>query len=155
MQVRWSGIPISWKKFPPFAVIHTVNGFSVVNEAEVDVFLEFSCFSYDPTGTGNFISGSSVFSKSSLYIWKSTVHVLLKSSLKGFEYYLARIWNECNCTVVWTFFGITLLWHYPSLALEWNLIFSIPGATADFSKFAGILNAALFSPNVLVFFVKN
>ena len=70
-------------------MIHTVQGFSIVNEAEVDVFLELSCFFYDPMDVGNLISGSSAFSKSSLYIWKFLVHVLLKSSLKDFEQYLA------------------------------------------------------------------
>ena len=75
-QVRWSGIPIS-KKFPQFVVIHTVKGFSVVNEAEVDIFLEFLCFLYDPIDVANLISGSSAFFKHSLYIWKFTVHVLL------------------------------------------------------------------------------
>ena len=75
-QVRWSGIPIS-KKFPQFVVIHTVKGFSVVNEAEVDIFLEFLCFLYDPMDVANLISGSSAFFKHSLYIWKFTVHVLL------------------------------------------------------------------------------
>ena len=63
-----------------------VKGFSVVNEAVVDVFLEFPCFFYDPTNDGNLISGSSAFSKSSLYIWKFSVHVLLKPSLKDFEH---------------------------------------------------------------------
>ena len=74
-----------FKNFLQFAVIHTVTGFSIVNETEVDVFLEFSCFFYDPTDVGNLISGSSVFSKYSLYIWKFSVHVLLKPSLKDFE----------------------------------------------------------------------
>ena len=69
-----------------FAVIHTVKGFGIVNEAEVDVFLELSCFFYDPTDVGNLISGSSDFSKSNLNIWKFMVHVLLKPSLKNFEY---------------------------------------------------------------------
>ena len=72
-QVRWSGIPISWRIFQ-FVVIHTVKGFGVVNEAEVDVLLELSCFFNDPTDVGNLISGSSAFSKSSLSIWKFTVH---------------------------------------------------------------------------------
>ena len=74
------------KNFPQFVEIHTVKGFSVVNEAEVDVFREFSCFLYDPTNVGNLISGSSAFSKSNLYIWKFSVHVLLKPSLKDFEH---------------------------------------------------------------------
>ena len=78
-------------------MIHTVKGFSIVNEAEVDVFLEFSCFFYDLTDVGNLtanISGSSAFSKSSLYIWKFSVHILLKPSLKDFEHYLASMWKE-------------------------------------------------------------
>ena len=87
-------------------MIHTVKGFNLINEAEADVFLEFPCFFYDPADVGNLISGSSAFSKSSLYIWKFLVHVLLKRSLKDFELYLASTWNDCNCTVLWTFFGI-------------------------------------------------
>ena len=74
-----------------FVVIHTVKGFSLVNEAEIDVFLEFPCFFYDPMNVGNLISGSFAFSKSSLYIWKFLVHVLLKPSLKDFEHYLSSM----------------------------------------------------------------
>ena len=70
-------------------MIHAVKGFSVVNEAEVDVFLEFSCFFDDPTNVGNLISGLSAFLESSLNTWKFTVHVLLKSGLENFEYYFA------------------------------------------------------------------
>ena len=73
-----------YKNFPRFVVIHTVKGFSVVNEAEVDVFLEFSWFFYDPTDVGNLISDTSAFSKRSLYIWKFSVHILLKPTLKHF-----------------------------------------------------------------------
>ena len=73
------------KNFQQFVVIHTVKGFGIVNKAEVDVFLELSC-SFDPTDVGNLISGSSAFSKTSLNIWKFSVHVLLKSSLKDFEH---------------------------------------------------------------------
>ena len=80
-----------FKNFPQFVVIHTVKGFSVVSDAEVDAFLEFSCFFYDPTGVGNLISGSSAFSKSSLYIWKFLVHVLLKPNLEDFEHYLTSM----------------------------------------------------------------
>ena len=72
-------------------MIHIVKGFSVVNEAEVDVFLEFSCFVYDPADVGNLISGSSTFSKSSLYICKFSIHVLLKPRLEDFEYDLASM----------------------------------------------------------------
>ena len=75
-----------FKNFPQFVVIHIVKGFSVVNEAEVDIFLEFSYFFCDPEDVGNLISGSSDFSKSSFNIWKFLVHVLLKPSLKDFEY---------------------------------------------------------------------
>ena len=77
------------KNFSQFVVIHTVKGFSRVNEAEVDIFLELSCFFYDPTDVGNLISASSAFSKPSLYIWKFLVHELLKPGLKDFEHYLA------------------------------------------------------------------
>ena len=80
-----------FKDFPQFVVIHIVKGFSVVNEAEVDVFLEFSCFFYDPADSDNLISGSYAFSKSSLNIWKFSVHILLKYSLKDFEHYLASL----------------------------------------------------------------
>ena len=80
-----SGIPIS-KNFPHFVVIHTVKGFGIVNKAEVDVFLELSCFLNDPADVGNLISGSSAFSKTSLNIWKFTVHVLLKPGLENFEH---------------------------------------------------------------------
>ena len=79
------------KIFLQFVVIHTVKDFSVVSEAGVDVFLEFPCFFYDPVDVGNWISGSFAVSKSSLYIWKFSVHVLLKPHLKDFEYYLASM----------------------------------------------------------------
>ena len=79
------------KNFPQFVVIHTVKVFRAVHEAEVDVFLEFPCFLYDPTKVGNLISGSSAFSKPSLYIWKFLVHILLKSNVKDFEHNLARM----------------------------------------------------------------
>ena len=79
------------KNFSQFVVIHTVNDFGVVNEAETDVFLEISCFFYDPVDVGNLISGSSAFSKSSLNIWEFSVHVLLKPFLEKFEHYFASI----------------------------------------------------------------
>ena len=101
-----------FKNSPQFVVIHTVKSLSVVNEAEVDVLLEFPCFLYDPTNDGNLIFGSFAFSKPSLYIWKFSVHILLKPSLKDFEHNLTSLGNEHNCTVVWTFFGIALLWDW-------------------------------------------
>ena len=79
------------KNFPQFVVIHTVKGFGLVNKAEVDVFLELSCFFDDPTVVGRLISGSSSFSKSSLNIWKFMVHVLLKPGLENFEHYFACV----------------------------------------------------------------
>ena len=100
------------KNFPLFVVIHTVKGFGIVNKAEGDVFLEFSCFFSDPANVGNLISCSSHFSKSNLNIWKFMVHVLLKPGLEDFEHYVASVWDEYNCVVVWTFFGIAILWDW-------------------------------------------
>ena len=131
-QVRCSGIPISLRILHSFLVIHTVKHFSVVNEAEVDVFLELPCFFYNPVDVGNLISSSSAFSKSSLYIWKFSVDVLLKPSLKDFENFLASMWNECNCVVAWMFFGIALLWDWNEnwlFPVLWPLL-SIPDLLA-------------------------
>ena len=96
-QVRWSGMPIS-QNFPQLIVIHPVKGFGIVKKAEIDVFLELSCFLDDPADVGNLISGSSAFSKTSLNIWKFTVHVLLKPGLENFERYFTSVWDECSCT---------------------------------------------------------
>ena len=200
------------QNFPQFVVIHTVKGFGVVNKAEVDVFMELSCFLYDPTAVVNLISGSSAFSKSSLSIWNFMVHILLKPDLENCEHYFASVWDEYNCVVVWAFFLIAFLWDWASLVaqrvkclpamqetwvqslsqedpleretathsgtlawkitwiekpvgyslwvhkesdvtewlhfhfslgVEWKLTSSSPVATAEFSKFAGILNVAL------------
>ena len=132
-QVSWSGIPISLR------IVHSccdpqVKGFHIVNEAEI---LEFPCFLYDSTNVGNLISGSSDFPKSSLYIRKFSVHVLLKPSLKDFEHNLAGMWNECNCTVVWAFFGIASLW-------DWNENWPFP-----------VLWPLLCLPNLLAYWVKH
>ena len=88
------------KNFPQFVVIHTVKGFGIVNKSEIDVFLELSCFFDDPMDVGNLISGSSAFSKSSLNIWKFTVHVLLEPGLENFEHYFTSVLDECNCVVL-------------------------------------------------------
>ena len=101
-----------FKNFSLFVVIHTIKDFNVVSEAEVDVFLELSCLFYDPRNVGNLSFCSSAFSKFSLYNWNFLVHVLLKPSLKGFEHYLASMWNEYNCEVFWTLFDIALLWNW-------------------------------------------
>ena len=86
--------------FPQFIVIHTVEGFGIVNKAEIDVSLELSCFFDDPADIGNLISGSSAFSEASLNIWKFSVHVLLKLGLENFEHYFISVRDECNCVVV-------------------------------------------------------
>ena len=126
------------KNFPSLVCCDPqVKSFSVVNEAEVDVFLEFSCFFYDPTNVGNLISGSSAFSKSSLNIWKLSIHILLKPSLENFQHYFASAWDECNCVVVWTFFGIAFLW-------DWNENWPFPG-----------LLPLLSFPNLLAYWVQH
>ena len=123
------------KNFPQFVVIHTVKGFGIVNKAELDIFLELSCFFYDPMDVGNLISGAPAFSKSSLNIWEFLVHVLLKPVLENFEHYFTSMWDECKCAVVWAFFGIAFLrdwnknWPFPVL---WPLL-SFPGLLAYFS----------------------
>ena len=133
------------KNFPQFVVIHTVKAFSIVNESEVDVFLEFCCFLDDPMDVGNLISGSSGFSKTSLDIW-------------NFQF-------TCCWNLTWRVLSITFLacetsaivqqfehfWHCLSLGLEWKVIFSSSVATAEFSKFAGILSAALSQHHLLGF----
>ena len=101
-----------FQDFPQFIVIHTVKGFGIVNKAELGVFLELSCFFDDPVDAGNLISGSSTFSKTSLNIWKLSVHALLKHGLENFEHYFTSMWDECNCVVVWAFFGIALFWEF-------------------------------------------
>ena len=101
-----------FQNFPQFIVIHTVKGFSIVNKAEIDAFLELSCFFHDLADVGNLISGSSAFSKTSLNIRKFTVHILLKPGLENFEHYFTSVWDECNCVVVWAFFGISFLWDW-------------------------------------------
>ena len=103
--------------FPSLSEFSTVcfdpyKGFSTANKAEIDVFLELSCFFYDSVDVGNLICGSSAVSKSSLNIWKFSVHVLLKPSFKDLEHDFASMWNEYNCAVVWAFFGIAFLWDW-------------------------------------------
>ena len=130
-QVRWPGIPISFRIFQ-LIVIHIVKGFAIVHKAEIDVFLELPCFFHDPGDVGNLISGFSAFSKTSLNIWKFTIHVSLKPGLKNFEHYFTSVWDECNCEVVWSFFGIAFLrdWNekWPFLVL-WPLL-SFPNLLA-------------------------
>ena len=134
-QVAWYSHLL--QSFPQFFVIHIVKSFGVANKAEMDAFMELSCFFDGPSDVSNLISGSSAFSKPSLNIWKFRVHVLLKPGLENFEDYFPSVWDECNCAVVLASFGITFPWN-------WNEnMFSSPVATAEFSKFAGILSAAI------------
>ena len=96
MQVSQEAGQMVWyshlfQNFPQFAVIHTVKGFGIVNKAEIDVFLELFSFFHDPADVGSLISGSSAFSKTTLNIWKFTVHVLLKPGLENFEHYFTSV----------------------------------------------------------------
>ena len=117
-------------------MIHILKGFGIANKAEVYVFLEFCSFFDDSWDAGNLISGSYAFSKSSLNIWKFSSRIV-EAWLGELSHYFASMWDECNCVLVLTFFGIAFLW-------DWNENwFSSPVATAEFSKFAGILSAAL------------
>ena len=129
--------PRLFKNFPQFGVIHTVKGFSLDNTEEIDDFLEFSCFLYVPKDVGNWISFSSAFSQFSLNIWKFLVHVLLKPCLENFEHVFGNMWNECNCLVLWTFFGIALLWG-------WNENWPFP-----------VLWPLLNFPNLLAYWVQH
>ena len=110
-QVMWSGIPIYSKIFHSFVVMHTVKGISIVNEAG-NVFIGISLFFLWSSGCWQFDFLFLYLFKSSLYIWKLLVHILLKPSLKDFEHNLASMWKECNCMVIWTLFGIALLWDW-------------------------------------------
>ena len=134
-QVVWYSYLL--ENFPQFVVIHTVKGFGIVNKAEVDVFLELSCFFDDPVDVGNLISGSSVFPKSSLNIWKFSVHILLKPGLENSEHYFTSVWDECNCVVLWAFFAIAFLW-------DWNENGPFP-----------VLWPLLSFPNLLAYWVKH
>ena len=124
-----------FQNLPRFIVIHTVKGFGKVNKAEIDIFLELSSFSNDPADVSNLTSGLSALSKTSLNIWNFTVHILLKPCLENFKHYFTSVWDECNCVVVWAFFGIAFLWdcneNWPPVL--WPLLFS---------RFTGILCGA-------------
>ena len=107
-QVRWSDISIFLRI--SHSLLWSIHSRCLVNEAEVDAFVEFPCFFHDPVNVANWLSGSSAFPKHSLYIWKFLVHVLLKPGLDNFEHYSPSVWDECNCLVVWMLFGIAFLW---------------------------------------------
>ena len=138
-QVRRSGIPISFRTFHSLLwYCDTANkGVCIVNKAEMDVFLELSCFFDDPADVGNLISSYSAFPKTSLNIWKFMVHILLKLRLENFEHYFTCVWDECNCVVVWAFFGITFLW-------DWNENWPFP-----------VLGPLLSFPDLLTYWVQH
>ena len=100
------------KSFPQFIMIHTVKGFGIVDETEVDVFLEFPSFLYDLANVGNLTSGSSSFSKPSMDMWKFLVHIMLKPSMQDFKHDLTSMRNECNCPMVSTFFSTAPLGNW-------------------------------------------
>ena len=142
MQILQEAGQVVWyshllKNVPQFIVVHTDKGFGIVNEAEIDVFLELSCFFNGPKDAGNLISGSSAFSKSSLNTWKLMVHVPLKTETENFEHYFASVWDECNCVVVWAFFCIAFLW-------DWNENWPFP-----------VLWPLLSFPNLLAYWVQH
>ena len=126
-----------FQNFPQFIVIHTVKGFGIVNQAEIDVFPEFFCFFHDPADVGNLVSCSSAFSKTSLNIWKFTIHVLLKPGLGNFEHYFSSVWGEYNCVVVWAFFALAYLW-------DWDENWPFP-----------VLWPLLSFPNLLAYWVQH
>ena len=101
------------QNFPQFLVIHTIKDFGIVDKTEIDAFLELSCFFDDPVDVGNLISHSSAFSKSSLNIWKFSVHVLLTPGLENFECYFTSVWDECNCAVVCAFLSWWIFEVFP------------------------------------------
>ena len=132
---RWAALvfPILWEFSS--SLWPTQSEFGRVNEA--DVFMEFSCFFDIATYVGNLISGSSAFSKTSLNIWKFTVHILLKPGLENFEHYFTSMWDECNCAVVLAVFGIAFLW-------DWNENCPFP-----------VLWPLLHFPNLLAYWVQH
>ena len=137
------------KNFPEFVVVHTVKGFGIVSKTEIDVLLELSCFFDDPADIGNLISGSSAFSKTTwtsgssrfMYCWSLAWRILSSTLL------------ACEMSALCS--SLSILWHCLFLGLEWKLTFSSPVATAEFSKFVGILSAAFSQHRLLVVIFKH
>ena len=138
-----------FKSVSQFVMFHTVRGFSLVSETEEDIFVEFPCFLYDLANVGSLISASSSFSKPSLDIWKFLVCIILKPSMQDFKHDLTSVGDECSCPVVSTFCSTTLLGNWDE---DW-LTLSSPVATAESSRFADILNAALWWHHPLGFWI--
>ena len=150
--------------FSQFIVTHTVKGFGIVNKAEIDVFLELSCFFYDPGNVGNLISGSSALSKTSLNIWKFTVHVLLKPDLENFEHYFTSVWDECNCAVVWALFYYSCslfvlyfeIMSFPFSCVKtyfYRIIVMVNGSFL-YSSCDKILKHTYFAPTITSYFIS-
>ena len=126
-----------FQNFLQFIVIHTAEGFGIVNKVEIDVFLECSFFFWWSSRCWQLISASSAFSKTSFNVWKFTVHVLLKPGLENFENYFTSVWDECSCAFVWAFFVIAFL-------RNWNENWPFP-----------VLWPLLSFPNLLVYWVQH
>ena len=119
--------PHLFQNFPQFIVIHTVKGFGIVNTAQIDVFLELSCFFHDPLDVGNLISGSSAFSKTSLNIRKFTVHILLKPGLENFEHYFTSYIPDINTTLCINYACVLSYFSIVSLCAKlWTVAFQAP-----------------------------
>ena len=145
-----------FQNFPHLVVIHPVKSFGTVNTAEVDVFLEPSCFFHDPADVGNLVSGSSVFSKYSLNIWKFTVHILLKPGLENFEHHFTSVWDECNCVVVWVSFGIGMksdLFQSCGHCWVFQICWHVECSSLTASSFTILNSSARSPPPPLVVFV--
>ena len=113
------------KRFPQFVMIHTVKGFRVVDETEIDDLLKFPCFRYNSVNVGNLIPSSSSFSKPSLEIWKFLVRIMLKPSLQDFKYDLTSMEDGTNCPMVRMFFGTILLGNWDEdgpFPIQWPLL---------------------------------
>ena len=141
IQISQEAVQVVWyshllKNFPQFVVIHAIKGFGIVNKAEVDVFVELLLFRWS-NRCWQFDLWFSAFSKTSLNIWKVTVHKLLKPGLENFEHYFTSMWDECDCVVVWTFFGISFFW-------DWNENSPFP-----------VLWPLLSFPNLLAYWVQH
>ena len=138
---HWFSLGLAWKLpfSSPVATVEFSKFASILNVAEIDVFLELACFFHDPVDVGNLISGFSAFSKTSLNIWKFTIHLLL-----NFEHHFTSVWDEGNCVVVWAFFGIAFLWDWNE-----NWPFPVLWPLLSFPNFAGILSAALSQNHLL------
>ena len=138
-----------FQNFPQFVVIHTVKGWLYSIK---QMFFWNSCFFYDPVGVGNLISGSPAFSKSSLNIWKFSVHILLKPDLENFKHYFTSMWDECNSAVVWTFFALPFFFYFFFI-----FIFFCTAFLRDWNENRpfSVLWPLLSFPNMLAYWVQH